>query len=286
MAKLTTRTGPTDHPVADRETWLSARRALLTEEKVLFRDLDRLRERRRALPWVRIEEPYSFEGPEGRVTLAGLFGGARQLLVYHFMFNPKAERGCAHCSFWADHYDGPQWHLGARDTRFVAVSRAPLAKLRAFQRVMGWKFPWYSSGDSRFNYDFHVSFTPEAIASGQARFNYVPIPPQLTGMADREGLSAFYRDDDGTVYHTYSTYARGIDLLNTTYNLLDLTAKGRDEEPGNAQSWVRYHDRYAAAGDARPARGGGATRKKTKKATKPRAARKKPAARARARRRR
>jgi predicted dithiol-disulfide oxidoreductase (DUF899 family) len=247
VAQLTHRTGKTSHPVVSRSEWLAARKALLVDEKAFFHDHDRLKEKRRALPWVLVDKPYRFRGPNGAASLSELFGPHRQLLVYHFMFNPKNESGCAHCSFWSDHYDGPQWHLPQRDTRFVAISRAPLTKLRAFQRRMGWRFPWYSSGDSDFNYDFHASFTPELIASGQAMFNYAPVPTHLTGMADREGLSAFYRDDDGAIYHTYSTFARGIDLLNTTYNLLDLTAKGRDEDPSATQSWVRHHDRYETA---------------------------------------
>jgi predicted dithiol-disulfide oxidoreductase (DUF899 family) len=244
MPTISTVSGKVTHPVVSPEEWLEARKRLLEEEKALFRAHDRLKEKRRALPWVRVEKPYRFEGPDGKEMLSDLFAGKHQLLVYHFMFAPKSEAGCAHCSFWADHYDGPRWHLGQRDTSFVAISRAPLAKLEAFKSRMGWKFKWLSSADSDFNYDFHASFTPEAIKSGRAMFNFAPMDPSMSGMADREGLSAFYRDDDGTVYHTYSTFGRGIDLLNTTYNLLDLSAKGRDENPASAQDWVRYHDHY------------------------------------------
>lgn len=244
MAIIATQAGPIDHPVVSREEWLERRRALLREEKAFCREHDRLKAQRRALPWVKIDKTYRFDGPDGRESLADLFAGRHQLLVYHFMFGPQSEAGCPHCSFWSDHYDGANRHLGQRDTTFVAISRAPLARLQAFRARMGWKFKWLSSDGSDFNYDFQASFTPEQIRSGRAQFNFAPVDPQLARMADREGLSAFYRDDAGVVYHTYSTFARGIDLLNTTYNLLDLTAKGRDEHPDSPQDWVRHHDRY------------------------------------------
>jgi len=247
MATLMTRNGPVEHAVVGRDEWLAARRELLEAEKAFFREHDRLKERRRALPWMQVKKRYEFAGPRGKTTLRRLFGDSRQLLVYHFMFNPEHEAGCPHCSFWADHYDGPQWHLAQRDTRFVAISRAPTDRIRAFKQRMGWRFPWYSSGQSDFNYDFGASFTPEQIASGQAQYNYAPVPAQQTGMVDREGLSAFYKDETGRVYLTYATFARGIDLLNSTYNLLDLSAKGRDEDPAATQSWVRHHDRYDEA---------------------------------------
>jgi len=253
MAKITTHSGTQEHSVVSREEWLTARRALLQEEKDFFRAHDRLKERRRELPWVRLDKPYSFVTEQGRRSLAELFDGKSQLIVYHFMFGPASEAGCAHCSFWADHYDGINHHIGQRDTTFVAVSRAPLAKLRAFKKRLGWKFNWVSSQGSEFNYDFQASFTPEQIARGEAVYNFAPVPKDAR-MADREGVSAFFKDDSGALYHTYSTFARGIDLLNTTYNFLDLTAKGRDEHPGSAQDWVRYHDRYAgtASGASAP----------------------------------
>jgi len=244
MAKLTTRNGTREHPVVSRAKWLGARKALLTEEKKLFRLHDRLKERRRALPWVKVDEAYQFDGPAGRETLADLFAGKSQLVVYHFMFDPAEDEGCAHCSFWADHFDSVSAHLGQRDTTFVVISRAPWKKLRAFRKRMAWKFKWVSSGAGAFNYDFQASFTPEQIRAGQAMFNYAKVPAAMADMSDREGASAFYRDKSGAVYHTYSTWARGIDLLNTTYNVLDLTAKGRDENPEGTQDWVRYHDRY------------------------------------------
>ncbi len=245
MPKSTIRKGTASHEVVSRDAWNRARQALLKVEKDFFRLHDRLKEKRRALPWVKIEKTYGFDGPQGKETLADLFAGRHQLLVYHFMFDPADDEGCPHCSFWADHFDSVNVHIGQRDTTFVVASRAPWKKLRAFQKRMGWKFKWVSSDDGDFNYDFHVSFRPEDIARGTAIYNYAPVPAEMSGMTDREGLSAFYRDGRGNVYHTYSTYARGIDLLNTTYNFLDLTARGRDENPEASQDWVRYHDRYA-----------------------------------------
>jgi len=244
MATLTTRNGTSEHRVVSRAEWTKARVAFLKEEKEFFRQHDRLKEKRRALPWVKVEKEYVFDGPDGRETLADLFAGRSQLIVYHFMFDPAEREGCPHCSFWADHYDSLRWHLGQRDTSFVVISRAPLKALRAFRKRMGWRFKWLSSGGNDFNYDFQASFTPEQIAAGRAVFNYAPVPRDFTDMNDREGASAFYRDASGAIYHTYSTFARGIDLLNTTYNFLDLTAKGRDEDPEGTQDWVRYHDTY------------------------------------------
>lgn len=246
MATLTTRTGKSNHKVVSREDWIASRKELLKEEKEFFRLHDRLKARRRALPWVKVEKDYVFTGPDGKETLADLFGGNRQLVVYHFMFDPNEDEGCAHCSFWADHYDGVNFHVGQRDTSFVVISRAPWKTLRAFQKRMGWKFKWVSSGEGDFNYDFQASFTPEQIRAGRAMFNYAKVPAEMADMSDREGASAFYRDDNGDIFHTYSTWARGIDLLNTTYNFLDLTAKGRDENPESTQDWVRYHDAYPA----------------------------------------
>ena len=203
-----------------------------------------MKEKRRALPWVGVDKDYVFDGPQGTESLGDLFAGKSQLLVYHFMFDPAEDEGCAHCSFWADHFDSLRHHLGQRDTTFVAISRAPWKTLRAFQKRMGWNFKWLSSGGNDFNYDFHASFTPEQIRAGKAMFNYATVPTEMADMSDREGASAFYRERDGTIYHTYSTWARGIDLLNTTYNFLDLTANGRDEDPEATQAWVRHHDRY------------------------------------------
>jgi len=232
------------HPVVSREQWLAARIALLEEEKAFTQQRDALSRQRRALPWVRVDERYVFDGPNGTETLAELFQGRSQLLVYHFMFDPEWDEGCKHCSFWADHFDGAQVHLEHRDVTLVVISRAPLAKLSAFQRRMGWRFKWLSSHGNAFNYDFQVSFTPEQLADGSACYNFTDRDP---GFREREGLSAFRRGADGAVYHTYSCYARGIDMINGTYQLLDLTSKGRDEDelPG-PQAWVRHHDRYEA----------------------------------------
>ena len=229
------------HRVVSQQEWLRERSAFLVKEKAFSRQREQLAEERRQLPWVKVDKRYSFDGPNGQETLAELFGEQRQLIVYHFMFKPEAEAGCAHCSFWADHYSSLPIHLKHRDTAFVAISRAPVAKIEAFRKRMGWTFKWVSSGNTDFNYDFQASFTPSQLQSGSVFFNYVKGP---AGPADREGISVFYRTDTGDVLHTYSCYARGIDMVNGTYQFLDLTPKGRDEAPGAAQDWVRYHDRY------------------------------------------
>ncbi len=234
----------TEHAVATPEEWFQARRALLAEEKEFTRARDALSAKRRALPWVKIEKPYRFDSPEGALTLSDLFGPRRQLIVQHFMFAPDWEKPCKSCSFWADGFDGVVAHLAQRDTAFVAVSRAPLEKLQARKRQMGWTFPWVSSGDSDFNYDFSVSFRDEDLKAGTATYNYAPKHGPMT---DLPGLSAFVKGDDGAVHHTYSSFARGLDLMNTAYNLLDLTALGRQEEGlPFSMSWVRLHDEYAA----------------------------------------
>jgi predicted dithiol-disulfide oxidoreductase (DUF899 family) len=242
MATLTTRTGSKEHKVVSAQEWIAARKELLAAEKKFTKLRDQLNQQRRDLPWVKVDKNYSFDGPKGKETLAELFAGRSQLIVYHFMFGPDDDEGCAHCSFWADHYDGPGLHLNQRDTTLVVISRAPLKKLDAFKKRMGWKFKWVSSGQTDFNYDYHVSFTPEQLKRGPVLYNYAETE---MGIADREGVSAFYRDKSGAIFHTYSAFARGVDLLNTTYNFLDLTAKGRDEDPEQAQDWVDYHDKYA-----------------------------------------
>ena len=215
-----------------------------SKEKRFSKARDRLNQERRALPWVKVEKEYIFESPEGKVSLAELFGGKSQLVLYHFMFGPGWKEGCPHCSFWADHYDSVNQHIGQRDTTLVVVSRAPLKNILAFKKRMGWRFRWVSSNATDFNFDFHVSFTQEQIRNGKLFYNYAAVKMD---MDEREGVSAFYRDHKREIYHTYSSYARGIDLLNTTYNFLDLTAKGRDENPDQTQDWVRYHDRYKVA---------------------------------------
>lgn len=241
MPKIKTIHGIENRKVVSPEQFLAARRKLLAKEKKFSKARDELNLERRKLPWVRIEKNYLFEVPGGRATLGELFGGKSQLVVYHFMFGPGWGEGCPHCSFWADHYDSLRHHLGQRDTAFAVISRAPLKEIAPFKKRMGWEFPWVSSNGTDFNFDFNVSFTPEQLKSGDMTYNYGPHDIQVE---EREGASAFYRDKDGTVYHTYSTYARGIDLLNTTYNFLDITAKGREENPESSQDWVRYHDKY------------------------------------------
>jgi predicted dithiol-disulfide oxidoreductase (DUF899 family) len=195
--------------------------------------------KRRDLPWERIEKDYEFDGADGRKTFAELFDDRSQLVVYHFMFDPDWEEGCKSCSFWADNFDPNVVHLKARDVTMVAVSRAPYEKLVAYKQRMGWSFDWYSSGESDFNFDFGASFRSED--QDRHTYNYGSLPPRG---ADREGMSVFYKDDEGSIFHTYSAYARGIDLLNTAYNYLDLVPKGRDEEGPHTQAWVRRHDEY------------------------------------------
>ncbi len=230
------------HRVVSHQAWLSARTRFLAEEKKFTRLRDELSRKRRRLPWEKVEKPYRFQGPEGEETLADLFAGRSQLAVYHFMFSPEWEEGCPHCSFWADNFDGIDVHLAHRDLTLVAISRAPLARIEAFKKRMGWSFKWVSSARSDFNYDFGASFTPEERKNGTALFNYGREDP---GFEDREGASVFYRDPKGRIFHTYSTYARGIDILNGAYNFLDLAPKGRDEDGLKfTQAWVRHHDRY------------------------------------------
>jgi predicted dithiol-disulfide oxidoreductase (DUF899 family) len=227
------------HEVVAHGEWVERRKALLVEEKEFTRRRDELSRRRRELPWEPVSKEYAFEGARGRQTLADLFGGQGQLVVYHFMFGPEWDAGCPHCSFWADNFNPNIAHLAAIGVAMVAVSRAPYAKIAAYRARMGWTFPWLSSHGSDFNHDFGVSFSPEQIAGG-AVYNYRP------GNTDpeREGLSVFYRDEEGSIFHTYSTYARGIDIINTAYNILDLVPLGRQEEGRDPQYWVRRHDEY------------------------------------------
>jgi predicted dithiol-disulfide oxidoreductase (DUF899 family) len=241
MPKIKTVHGMEIRKVVSQKEWLAARKKLLMKEKKFSKLRDELNLRRRKLPWVKIEKEYVFDGPNGRETLADLFCGKSQLIVYHFMFGPGWKDGCPHCSFWADHYDSVNIHLGQRDTAFAVISRAPWKEIAPFKKRMGWKFKWLSSLKTDFNFDFGVSFTPEEIKSGKAIYNFAPLDMDID---EREGVSAFYKDRNGGIYRTYSAYARGIDLMNTTYNFLDLTAKGRDENPDNRQDWVRYHDKY------------------------------------------
>lgn len=235
---------PTEnHPVVSHEQWLAARTAFLAKEKEFTRLRDDLARQRRMLPWEKVEKAYVFDGTRGKQTLADLFEGRSQLVVYHFMFNPEGNEGCRHCSFWADNFNGIGIHLIHRDVSFVAVSRAPLAKIQAFQKRMGWDFKWVSAFQNDFNYDYGVSFRPEEIASGTVFYNYRKEPMNMT---DREGVSVFYKDASGAIFHTYSAYARGIDIVNGAYHFLDLVPRGRDEDGLEfTQAWVRHHDRYA-----------------------------------------
>jgi predicted dithiol-disulfide oxidoreductase (DUF899 family) len=233
------------HAVVSHEAWLAAREALLVEEKAYMRQGDEIARKRRELPWEKVGKAYAFFGPNGKVGLADLFGKHHQLIVYHFMF-PRAggtfddDEGCRNCSFWADNFNGIDIHLAHRDAAFTAISRAPLAKIDAFKRRMGWSFSWVSSAQTDFNYDFQASFTQAQIDSGAAYYNF---KAQEIDFADREGISVFYKDRGGDVFHTYSCYARGIEVVNGTYHFLDLTPKGRDEG-GGPLAWVKYHDRY------------------------------------------
>jgi len=230
--------------VVSREEWIEARRAFLAKEKEFTRQRDELSRRRRELPWVKVEENYVFDGPKGKETLADLFDGRSQLIVYHFMFGPGWEEGCPSCSLLADHIDGALAHLNARDVTLVVVSRAPHNQIEAFKKRMGWRFKWVSSYGNDFNRDYHVSFTKDEMAKGKVYYNY---EMQEFGAEEAPGASVFYKDATGEVFHTYSTYARGGDILLGAYNYLDLTPKGRDEDGlAFTMAWVRHHDRYGA----------------------------------------
>jgi predicted dithiol-disulfide oxidoreductase (DUF899 family) len=213
-----------NHKVVSSEKWNEARKQLLIKEKEFTRLRDQLSQERRAMPWEAVNKQYVFHGPDGKQTLPELFDGRSQLIVYHFMFGPSWEAGCPHCSHWADNFNSIIVHLNQRDVTMIAVSRAPYSKLAAYQKRMGWNFKWFSSADTDFNFDYHVSFTPEELAKKEAFYNYARQDP---GSSEREGVSVFYKDSTGSVFHTYSTYARGIDMLNVDYHYL-----------------VRRHDEY------------------------------------------
>jgi len=232
----------TTHRVVKREEWIRERMQHLAREKEFTRLRDQLSAERRELPWVKVEKPYVFDGPNGPESLGDLFQGRRQLIVQHFMFDPSWDEGCKSCSFWVDNFDGIDAHLNHRDVSFVLISRAPIAKLEAYRRRMGWRLKWVSSERTDFNRDYHVSFTPEELESKQAYYNY---RFGSFSVGEAPGLSVFYKDDDGTIYHTYSCYARGLDMLNGAYHLLDLVPKGRDESGlPSSMAWLRHHDRY------------------------------------------
>ncbi len=238
----------TSHTIVTPSEWLAARKELLAEEKRLTRQMDALSARRRALPWVKIEKDYRFDTRKGRVSLADLFAGRSQLVIQHFMLGPGWGEGCPSCSYMADHTDGMLPHLAARDVTMIAVSRAPLAEIEAFKRRMEWQFEWVSSYGSDFNPDFHVSFTEAEVASGKVNYNYTTQP---FGSTEAPGISVFEKAADGSVFHTYSVYGRGVEVMMGTYRILDLTPKGRDEDQlEHTMEWVRYHDRYET--DAAP----------------------------------
>ena len=228
--------------VVSQDEWLAARKQHLKKEKEFTRLRDELSAERQELPWVKVEKNYVFETPKGKETLGDLFAGRSQLIVYHFMFGPNWEEGCKSCSFLSDHSDGGNVHLAHRDVTFVVVSRAPLTKLEAFKKRMGWRFKWVSSYANDFNFDYHVSFTKDEMAKGNVYYNY-----EMNKFSTEEapGVSVFYKNDAGDIFHTYSAYARGLDLLVGTYNYLDLVPKGRDEaELPWSMAWVRHHDKY------------------------------------------
>ncbi len=232
----------TTHRVVSREEWIAARVQHLAREKELTRLRDQLSQERRELPWVRVDTSYAFDGPNGTESLGDLFEGRRQLIVQHFMFDPSWDEGCKSCSFWVDNFNDITVHLNQRDVTFVLVSRAPLAILQAYRRRMGWSIKWVSSLHTDFNRDYHVTFTPEERETGQAYYNYAvgtfPAP-------EAPGVSVFHKDADGAIYHTYSCYSRGLDVLNGAYHLLDLVPKGRDEAGlAYSMAWLRHHDRY------------------------------------------
>jgi predicted dithiol-disulfide oxidoreductase (DUF899 family) len=244
----------TTHRIVSREEWVAARRQLLAREKAFTRARDELSRQRRELPWTRVDTKYVFEGPDGRESLGDLFAGRSQLVVYHFMFDPSWTEGCKSCSFWVDNFDGIVVHLNHRDTSLVLVSRAPLDALQAFRRRMGWRVKWVSSLQTDFNRDYHVTFTPEELASGHVYYNY---EQRGFPVAEAPGISVFARDADGSIYHTYSSYARGLDMVNGAYHLMDLLPKGRDEAGlSYSMEWLRHHDRYEdrplMPGPARP----------------------------------
>jgi predicted dithiol-disulfide oxidoreductase (DUF899 family) len=229
------------HQIVSRDEWLAARKAHLRNEKALTRMRDLVAAERRALAWVQVEKAYFFDTPEGKKTLAELFGNNSQLVIHHFMFAPDWDAGCPSCSLEADHAEGAITHLEHHDVTYVRVSRAPLEKLEAYRKRMGWKAKWVSSYGSDFNYDFHVSFTKDQLAQGKVEYNY----DTVEGYDELPGLSVFYRDENGAVFHTYSAYARGLDMLIGAYNYLDLAPKGRDEAAlPSTMEWVRHHDRY------------------------------------------
>lgn len=229
-------------PLVSREEWTKARLELLDEEKAMSKALDALARKRRELPWVSIDKKYEFEGPDGMVSLSDLFAGHRQLLVYHLMYGPDWKQACPSCSFWADNYNGVAVHLAHRDTALVAISNTSLENIEAYRERMGWQFNWVSSLGSGFNRDFNVSFNAEELEDGEVYYNFTKTKFPVT---EAPGLSAFIRTDDGGIAHSYSCHGRGLDIFNGAYQMLDMTALGRDEDSlSHKMAWVRRHDEY------------------------------------------
>ena len=255
----------TNNKVVPHEQWIEARAAFLNREKQFTRARDELTRQLRELPWEAVEKDYVFSGPDGKETLAELFDGRSQLIVYHFMFGPDWDAGCPHCSFWADNFDPVIVHMNQRDVSMVAVSRAPYTRLAAYRKRMGWSFKWLSSAGTSFNFDYGVSFTDDERERGEALYNFRKGDP---GVSEREGFSVFYKDAAAKLFHTYSAYARGIDLQNTAYNYIDLVPKGRDEG-GRSQYWVRRRDEYPVAAATKKARAAKKTHKTKRKAKRP-----------------
>ena len=226
--------------IVSEKEWIKARKELLVKEKEFTKLRDQLSTDRRALPWVKVEKDYIFEDENGKKNLGDLFNGKSQLLIYHFMFGPDWEQGCKSCSFWADNFNGIDIHLAHRDISFLAVSRKNLKKLEEYKKRMGWSFKWVSSIDTDFNYDFNVSFSEKQKENNKINYNYLEQPYFIDEL---QGVSVFFKDDLGEIYHTYSAYSRGVDILNGAYNYIDLTPKGRDEGNG-IMKWLRHHDRY------------------------------------------
>lgn len=228
------------HPVVSREEWMTARKKHLEKERAIFHQLDDLRAERRELPWVKVEKAYTFSGPEGECTLGDLFGNRSQLAVYHFMLAPASDDICKGCSFLSDHIDAARQHFEHADLSFAAISRAPIAQIESVRARMGWSFPWVSAQESDFNYDFGVSFTQEQLSTGSAIYNYGTV---IKNAEDMFGVSIFVKDKDGTVFHSYSTYHRGVEMLMGALMWLDLVPKGRNEKQGT-HAWVKLHDEY------------------------------------------
>lgn len=232
------------HRVVSREQWLKERIALLAEEKQFTRQRDAMAAKVRGLPWVKVDKAYTFDSPAGKKSLADLFGPHSQLVVYHFMYDPTWSQGCMSCSFIAEHYDRLVIHLAHRDISFVTVSKAPVEKLEAMRKRMGWSFPWVSAADNAFGRDFQVSFTDEELADPNAVYNFVHKPYPIRELP---GLSVFFKDEHGEIYHTYSSYGRGLEDFLTAYRYIDVTPKGRDEAKGEGMGWLRHRDRYEDA---------------------------------------